>query len=203
VVNGTLSSRFARGDPEAVRTVYATYGRLVYGVAYKVLGERTLAEEATQVAFVKAWQSASSYDPSQEMGPWLATIARRSALDIARRERKRPHQNLDDVDQSDPALISLPPSEEQISVIWEVRRALASLRADEADLLRLRHFEDLTQAQIADRLGIALGTVKSRTFQAHRRLANFLDHLRDEGKVHFDEGEKRRDEEKDRLEGLS
>lgn len=203
VGDGMVGSRFARGDPEAVRTVYATYGGLVYGVAYKVLGERTLAEEATQVAFLKAWQAASSYDPTQEMGPWLATIARRSALDILRREAKRPHQNIDDADQSDAALISLPPSDEQILEIWEVRRALASLDADEAELLRLRHYEDLSQAQIADRLGIALGTVKSRTFQAHRHLAAFLGHLRNEGKVHLDEGKNGRDEEKDRLEGLS
>ncbi len=59
--------------------MYGEYGRLVYAVAYKTLGDRELAEEATQQAFVQAWRASGSYDPAREMGSWLATIARRAA----------------------------------------------------------------------------------------------------------------------------
>ena len=64
-----LRTRFRQGDPDAVRSIYRSHGRLVYAVAYKVLGDRSLAEEATQQAFVKAWRAAQSFDESREPLP--------------------------------------------------------------------------------------------------------------------------------------
>jgi RNA polymerase sigma factor (sigma-70 family) len=168
---------FVNGEPDAVRTVYREYGKLVYAVAYKVLGDRSLAEEAAQEAFVRAWRGAASYDPSRELGPWMATIARRTAIDVYRRAARRAHGSLD---ESDPGLVELPPSVERAYDVWEVRRALAQLPPEEATLVRLQHLDGLTQSEVAQRMGIALGTVKSRTFRAHRRLAGLLGHLRDE-----------------------
>ena len=173
-------SRFAAGDPDAVRAVYREYGGLVYSVAYRSLADRGLAEEATQQAFVQAWRGASSYDPTRELGPWLATIARRAAIDIHRRESRRRHQSLDDAAPTDPALVTLPPSIERVYDVWEVRRALQQLAPEDATLVRMQHLEGLSQSEIADLLGIPLGTVKSRTFRAHRRLAGLLGHLRDD-----------------------
>ena len=105
-----VAAGFAGGDPDMVRVVYQTYGRLVHSVAYKVLGDVGLAEDATQQTFVQAWRAAASYDPSRALGPWLATIARRTAVDVFRRNRR--HESLDGVDAADPALISQPPSPE-------------------------------------------------------------------------------------------
>jgi RNA polymerase sigma factor (sigma-70 family) len=174
-----VAAGFAAGDPDMVRVVYQTYGRLVYSVAYKVLGDVGLAEDATQQTFVQAWRAAASYDPSRALGPWLATIARRAAVDVFRRNRR--HESLDGVDAADPALISQPPSPEQIYDVWEVRRALDTLPAEDRELIRLQHYRELTHAEIAQRLAIPIGTVKSRTFRAHKRLAGLLDHLRAEG----------------------
>src|SRR5215471_18092079 len=70
-----LAAEFAAGDPDAVRAVYQTYGRLVYSVAFKVLGDAGLAEDATQQTFLQAWRAAPAYDPARALGPWLATIA--------------------------------------------------------------------------------------------------------------------------------
>ena len=176
MVDPDVLAGFAAADPEAVRAVYKTYGRLVYAVAYKLLGDQGLAEEATQQAFVQAWRAAGRYDPAREVGPWLATIARRAAIDIHRREARGRHGSLDG---ADPALISLPPSAEQVYDVWEVRRAIDALDPRDAELVRLQHFEDLTHAQIAERLGIPVGTVKSRSFRVHRHLAGLLGHLRD------------------------
>ena len=64
--------------------------------------------------------------------------------------------------------------------VWEVRQALAQLPPEEQELVRLQHLEGFPQSQVAERLGVALGTVKSRSFRAHRRLAGLLGHLRDE-----------------------
>jgi RNA polymerase sigma factor (sigma-70 family) len=179
VAGRKLRSRFREGDPEAVRAVYASYGRLVYAVAYRVVGDRGLAEEATQLAFLKAWRAADSLDESREMGPWLATIARRVAIDIHRREARRHDSQLESVAQADAALVTEPQSAEAISDVWEIRRAVAELPSEEQAIVRMQHFEGLTHTQIAERLELAVGTVKSRSFRAHRRLAAQLGHLQE------------------------
>ncbi len=174
-----LRARFRQGDPDAVRSVYRSHGRLVYAVAYRVLGDRGLAEEATQQAFVKAWRAAQSFDEQRELGPWLAAIARRVAIDLYRREALRSTEPIESVAAGDPALVSAPKSAEAIYDVWEVRDALTQLAPDEEEVVRLQHLDGFTHAQIAERLGVALGTVKSRSFRAHKRLAALLGHLRE------------------------
>ena len=171
-----LAAEFAAGDPDAVRAVYQTYGRLVYSVAFKVLGDAGLAEDATQQTFVQAWRAADSYDPTRALGPWLASIARRAAIDVYRRTRR--HQTQYGLDEADASLVSPPPSAEQIYEVWEVRRAMDALPPEDRELIRLQHFLGLSHAEIADRLHIPVGTVKSRTFRVHRRLLGMLGHLR-------------------------
>jgi len=180
VVDARVRARFSDGDPDAVRAVYRAYGRLVYAIAFRVLADRSLAEEATQQAFLKAWRAASSLDPSREIGPWLATIARRVAIDLYRREAHRTADPIESVAPDNPALTSAPVSAESLYDVWEVRRAVASLPEEEREIVRLQHFDGLTQAEIAERLGQPVGTIKSRSFRAHRRLAAELGHLRED-----------------------
>lgn len=182
-----LAVRFAAGEPDSVGEVYRAYGRLVYAVAFRVLGDVTLAEDATQLTFVQAWQNASSFDSSRALGPWLATIAGRAAIDTYRRNRRhRQSRNVDDLDASgvedvnDSALVTLPPSAEAIYDAWQVRRALDTLPDPDRELIRLQHYAQLTHSEIAEHLEIPVGTVKSRSFRAHRRLAGLLGHLRRE-----------------------
>jgi RNA polymerase sigma-70 factor (ECF subfamily) len=178
-VNRRLRRRFRDGDPDAVRIVYREYGRLVYSVAYRVLEDKVLAEEATQQTFLKAWRAAASMDAERELEPWLATIAKRAAIDVYRAEASRQAAPIDDAATSDPALVSSPEPVETLSDAWEVRRAVEELPRDEREIVRLQHFEGLTHTQIADRLSMAPGTVKSRSFRAHRRLAELLGHLQE------------------------
>jgi RNA polymerase sigma-70 factor (ECF subfamily) len=174
-----VSAQFREGDPEAVRAVYREYGRLVFSVAYRILGNRGLAEEATQQTFLKAWRAAGSFDINRELGPWLASIARRAAIDLSRREAVRMADPLDSVSPADPALISRPESAEAIYDVWAVRQAVAELPDDEQEIVRMQHFEGLTHGEIAERLKLPVGTVKSRSFRAHKRLAAVLGHLRE------------------------
>ena len=174
-----LRARFRQGDPDAVREVYRAHGRLVYAVAYKVLGDRGLAEEATQQTFVKAWRAAQSFDEQRQLGPWLAAIARRVAIDVYRREAIRSADSLDSVAPGEPALVSSPQSAESVYDVWEVRDAVAQLAPDEQQVVRLQHLDGFTHTQIAEQLGVAVGTVKSRSFRAHKRLAAMLGHLRE------------------------
>ena len=81
---------FRDREATSVRLVYREYGQLVYAVARHVLGRHELAEEATQQTFVRAWQAADRVDIDRDPAPWLATIAKRVAIDIHRREARRP-----------------------------------------------------------------------------------------------------------------
>jgi RNA polymerase sigma-70 factor (ECF subfamily) len=179
VVNRRVRRRFRNGDPEAVRLVYRAYGRLVYAIAYGVLANRALAEEATQQTFLKAWRAAANLEESREMGPWLATIARRVAIDVQRSEIHRRADPLDLVAPGDPALRSKPDTAEAAYDVWELRQAVTRLPPDEREIVRLQHFEGLTHTEIAERLALPAGTVKSRSFRAHKRLAAELGHLRE------------------------
>jgi len=170
VADEDLADRFRQGDPEAVRAVYQTYGPLVFGVAFQAIGDRALAEEATQEAFVRAWKAASTFDPGRSFAPWLATIVRRVAIDIHRREARRPHLSLDEV-------VEHPVTETSVDRavdVWDVREAVAALPPDEREVVSLQHGNGLTHVEIAERLSVPLGTVKSRSFRAHRRLAAAL-----------------------------
>jgi RNA polymerase sigma-70 factor (ECF subfamily) len=173
-----LAVRFATGEPDTIRTIYERYGRLVYSVAYKVLGDPGLAEDATQQTFVQAWQAATRYDPGRSLGPWLARIARHAAIDVYRRNRRLLH--VDDVARLDRSAVDPVPSVEQLYEMWEVRRALLRLSEPERELIRLQHYREFTHVEIAEHLGVPVGTVKSRSFRAHRRLAGLLGHLRSE-----------------------
>ena len=179
-VDRGVRRRFRDGDPDAVRLVYRAYGGLVYAVAYRVLQDAGLAEDATQQAFVKAWRAADGLDENREMAPWLATIARRAAIDLQRSEASRSADPIDSAAPGDPALTTQPQSAEALHGVWEVRRALDGLPPDEQEVIRLQHFEGLTHTEIAERLQLPAGTVKSRSFRAHKRLAAQLEHEREE-----------------------
>jgi RNA polymerase sigma-70 factor (ECF subfamily) len=169
-----LVERFCAGDPEAVGPLYDEYGRLVFAVALRVLHQRELAEEATQQTFLQAWRAASTFEPARDLTPWLVTIARRAAIDIQRREQRRSHIGLDEAPPTDTSLVTLPPSAEQIEAVWRVRAAIDGLAPADRDLVRMQHFEGLSHTEIATRLDIPVGTVKSRSFRAHRLLASRL-----------------------------
>lgn len=171
---------FQRGDEGAVRTIFRRYSGMVNSVAYTVLRDRPMAEEATQQTFVQAWRGSMSLDPERDIAPWLCTIARRVAIDIVRRESRRPSSPLEHADPGDRSLVSLPPSETAAWEVAQVRLAIDALSPDEREVVRLQHLGGYTQQEIADRLGLALGTVKSRSFRAHRALAARLAFLREE-----------------------
>jgi RNA polymerase sigma factor (sigma-70 family) len=176
IVAPDVISAFVNRDPGSIRAMYRDYGKLIFGVALKVLGDRSLAEEAAQETFAHAWKAAAHDGPGRDLGPWLATIALRTAVDVHRRAgRARPS----DLSEDGRALVEFPPLVHRAYDVWEVRQALAQLPPEEQELVRLQHLEGFSPSQVAERLGIALGTVKSRSFRAHRRLAGWLGHLRE------------------------
>jgi len=174
-----LALALREGDEAAVRALYERFGGLVFTVANRMLKDRHRAEEVTQHVFLQAWRNAEQFEPGRDFAPWLATIARRAAIDVLRREQRRPAGSLEVADLADSALVTLPPSAEQIETVWSVRAAIEGLEPDEREIVKMQHIDGHTHAEIAERLDIAVGTVKSRSHRAHRRLANRLSHLRE------------------------
>lgn len=136
-------------------------------LAYRLLGDRELADEAVQLSFVRAWRAAHRFDPVRELRPWLYSITRRAAIDVWRGER--PH--LAAVPMTDDDFPAGEPAPEAVS---RVRTALDRLPFEERDVLRLAYFEDLTHREIAERLDIPVGTVGTRASRAKRRMAALL-----------------------------
>jgi len=169
-VDREILERFRSGEESAVKAVYEEFSGAVFAISMSVLSDHGLAADATQQTFIKAWRAASTYDIDRELGPWLYAIARRTAIDIYRKESRSVAS--EDVDTH-----SLPPSLDVIWEVFEVRTALDRLSDEERQVIKLSHFDGLTHAEIAEHMGIPLGTVKSRSHRAHRRLLELLHHL--------------------------
>jgi RNA polymerase sigma-70 factor, ECF subfamily len=170
----TLVEGFRAGDPEAVRAVYRRYAGAVHTVARSVVGtDRELCADVVQQTFTKAGRAARTFEGDRDLAPWLYAIARRTAIDALRAER-RPTRG-DHAPETDVAVTPL--SFEQTWEAHEVRSAIDGLPPDEREVVRLAHVGGLSHAEVAERLGVPVGTVKSRMHRGHRRLAAALAHL--------------------------
>jgi RNA polymerase sigma factor (sigma-70 family) len=166
-VDDVTVAGFRLGEHAAVRAVYERYAGPVRSVAMRMLGDYHLAEDVVQLTFLKAWRASSTMDDSRAMAPWLFSIARRVAIDLYRSNRRLVFGEVE------PPAIP-PASFDQVWTAWQVGVAVRALPVAERDVVAAQHFLGLTHDQIAVRLGIPLGTVKSRSHRAHRRLADAL-----------------------------
>jgi len=170
-----LADRFAEGHEEGFTAVYTAFRGPVFGLAVNMLADPGLAEEATQQTFIGLWRGRDRFDPQRSLAAWIFGIARKAAIDVYRRERRGPATTA-----QDPEIAVEGFSAERLWEVWEVRRAVEELPPEEAAIVRLAHFYQMTHSEIAAHLAIPVGTVKSRSHRAHRRLAEALSHLFDE-----------------------
>jgi RNA polymerase sigma-70 factor (ECF subfamily) len=163
----------ARGDDHAFATLYDRFGRLAYAVALRVVRDPDLAADAVQDAFLAAWRTAAGFDPGRgTAATWLLTLVHRRSVDIVRREQRRRGERLpDEAPQSAGAA-------DEDALIRDRRRAVSEaldrLPPDQRRALELAYWGGLTQSELAEQLGIPLGTVKSRMFTALARLRDLL-----------------------------
>ena len=153
-----------QGDRDrALPELYRRYERRLYGLGLRMLGDGGLAEELVQETFVRIWRTADRFDPERGTVPtFIFAIARRLAIDLWRRPSSRPFEP-----ESEAA--GRPDTEfDQVLLQVAVRDALDSLSDAHRQVLELSYHSDLTQTEIARRLGISVGTVKSRSYHALR-----------------------------------
>jgi RNA polymerase sigma-70 factor (ECF subfamily) len=167
-----LIQRTGAGDRAAFELLYRRYARSVFGLALRRLGDRSRAEDAVQETFASVWRSARSYKPERGPGaPWLYAVARNAIVDRSRVRHEPPMEAPDE-----PALDAGPLERaEQSWVAWRVHRALEELPEREREVVALAYWSGLSQTEVAEFLGIPLGTVKTRTRAALARLADILD----------------------------
>src|SRR5918911_2721391 len=167
-----LIQRTGHGDRSAFEKLYGRYARSVFGLALRRLGDRGRAEEAVQETFVSVWRSAGTYKPERGPGaPWLYGVARNAIVDRSRVRAEPPAEAPDE-----PSLEPGPDERaEQSWTSWRVHRALEALPEREREVIALAYWSDLSQSEVAEHLGIPLGTVKTRTRAALAHLAEALE----------------------------
>ena len=168
-VDATTVARVAGGDEVALRELYDRYGRLVYSFAYRLTHDTTLSEECVQDVFVALWRRAGDFDPTRaKLTTWLFVVARNRAIELGRQKARRPELR----DDLEPIGLA-PDTQELVAIADEAQRVaevMAELPEDQLAVLRLSYFDGLSHAEIAEVIGIPLGTVKGRIRLALERL---------------------------------
>ena len=160
--------RVAHGEAEALGEIYDRHGRLVYSLAVRILRDQGEAEDIVQDVFAQAWRQASRYDPARAtvLG-WLLNLTRSRAIDRLRGRKARPEPTADDTMLRD-LPDSLVPADEQLAFAGQaaqLRSAIDSLTTLQRTAIELAFYEGLTHAEVAERLELPLGTVKTRIRQ--------------------------------------
>jgi RNA polymerase sigma-70 factor (ECF subfamily) len=170
--DGDLIQRAATGDRSAFEDLYRRYARPVFGLALRRLGDRGRAEDAVQETFTSVWRSAATYRPERGPGaPWIYAVARNAIVDRSRARSETPVET-----PEEESLADGPPEQAEANwIAWRVHRALEELSPNERSVIELAYWSGLSQSEVAEYLGIPLGTVKTRTRAALARLAGVLE----------------------------
>lgn len=170
-----ILARIVDRDERAVEELYARYSGPLYSLAYQVTGAERFAQDVVQEVFIALWRDAARFDPARgAVGPWLFSLARHKAIDLVRREanvRKR---------TADVDLEFEPATDDVDQEVWvgirrdRVREAIEELTPAQREALELAFFHGLTHVEVSDRLGIPLGTAKTRIRSALLRLRDIL-----------------------------
>ena len=170
-----VRERLIAGDDAALGEVYDQFSSLVYGLAYRVIGDSRAAEDVSQDVFVWLWERPAAFDPARgSLRTWLGTLTHRRSDDYVRREEARRRRN-----ERDAARLAVVPDVGEMAAALvtaeRVRAALDVLPSDQRDAIELAYFGGKTYREVADVLGIPEGTAKSRLRLALRKIATALE----------------------------
>jgi RNA polymerase sigma factor (sigma-70 family) len=171
----SLLRRVAAGDDAAMEACLDRYGGLVWSLARRFAPTRADAEDAVQEIFIELWRVADRYDPAIASEPtFIATIARRRLIDRRRRDDRRPTTSPWDDDAAPQAVQSAPDWVQLCEEADLARRSMRELSADQQRVLTLAIDGNCSQSEIAERLGLPLGTVKTHARRGLVRLRELL-----------------------------
>ncbi len=163
-------------DPRSMELLYDRYGGIAYALAVRVLGDAGAAEDVVQEAFFNIWRQGTSYDTTRgTVRTWLLTVVHHRAIDRIRSMRAKTRG-----DVAIDSMLSLQAKEDTWTTVSaglereRVRAAVATLPPEQQQVVEMAYFAGLTQAEIAERVGIPLGTVKGRMRLAVAKLRDAL-----------------------------
>ena len=168
-----LLQRVAARDPAALQVLYERHGSAVFSLAQYILRDAAVAEEVTQEVFLTVWNKAEQYHAEHaRFRTWLLSITRHRAIDQLRQRRRRvpTDLSLDDDGLSE----ELAPVSEPIDSQRELHLLLGHLPPEQRHAIELCYFEGYTHEEIAARLGIPLGTLKSRILLGLKKLREMM-----------------------------
>ena len=165
----------ARGEETALAEIYDRFGRIAYGLAVRILRDRSLAEDAVQEAFLGIWRSAGRFSPERgKASNWILTHVHRRAVDLVRRQERRQTEALSPLAEE---AVDVAATEDTVWLRLERERVQVALKAlpdQQREALELAYYGGFTQSELAERLGQPLGTIKSRMFSGLTRLRELL-----------------------------
>jgi RNA polymerase sigma factor (sigma-70 family) len=169
-----LLALIARADEHALAELYRRLGGLAYGLAYRILRDDALAQDAVQEAFLGVWRGADRFIAERaKPSTWVLTLVHRRAVDLVRREERRRAEPLEPAAES--ASGAAPDQAEHFAQREAVRTALRQLPPEQREAIELAYYGGYTQSELAERLGQPIGTIKSRMFAGLARLRDVLD----------------------------
>jgi len=170
-----LALRAQRSDAEAFGELVRRYQTPVFNVCYRLMGERREAEDMAQEAFVRAFERIDQYDVERPFGPWMRRVATNHCLNHLQTQLRAAYSLDDERDEPEASPDRDPPSlQEKAERAEAVREAVLALPPHYRAVIELRHFQDLSYAEIAELLKIPLSDVKSHLFRARRLLEEKL-----------------------------
>jgi len=164
VDDASLLRDIQRGDRGAFAALYDRHASAAFGLAVKVTGDRGMAEEVVQDAFLALWRQAPRFDPARgQVRSWLLTIVHHRAVDAVRRRTARPERAMPDGAEEYLAAPGRPDEQaEQALDAAAVREAVSLIPEDQRRTVEMAYFAGMTHVEIAEATGVPLGTVKSR-----------------------------------------
>jgi RNA polymerase sigma-70 factor (ECF subfamily) len=165
--DGALLERVEQGDAQALAAIYDKYSKVVYSVALRVLRDPASAEDVLQEIFMQLWRKPGAFSMDKGSLPgWLAILARNRSIDLQR--RKRPTDSVEDVVLA--SSFNLAEASEHNIMIEKARGWMELLPTEQRQMLYLAFFDGLTHAEIAEKTGSPLGTIKTRIRRALQTL---------------------------------
>ena len=179
IPDSELIARYSQGDRTALDALFDRYRLLTYRVAYRLLGQEADALDAVQEGFIKVLRHLDRFQGRSTFKTWLLRVVSNAALDLGRKRARRPSQSLESLGMTggddEPALPESDPGQslEQLDLRQQLDRALATLPEVQRQTLILHIEGDLSYREIADVMGISIGTVMSRLFTPGNACAAF------------------------------
>ncbi len=169
-----LIALIARADDLALAELYRRLASVAYGLAFRILRDDALAQDAVQEAFLSVWRTAERFTAERaKPSTWVLTFVHRRAVDLVRREERRRGDPLDP--EAVEARETTTDEAEHVARRETIRSALRQLPAEQREAIELAYYGGYTQAELAKRLNQPLGTIKSRMFSGLARLRDVLE----------------------------